>query len=147
MFPYVIDPSTFPEWQQGVVRGAMNESPTRVGSRCTTVRKIGEKGMKITRFKGLGEMDAEQLWETTMDPSRRTLLQVRLEDVAEVVASAYLQLPAPHDQADGIVPADDAYSVLGLRPGAPLKVAEAAFRVLAAASKQESGFDSIEARL
>ena len=48
----------------------------------STVRKIGEKGMKITRFKGLGEMDAEQLWETTMDPSRRTLLQVRLEDVA-----------------------------------------------------------------
>jgi DNA gyrase subunit B len=45
-----------------------------------TVRKIGEKGMKITRFKGLGEMDAEQLWETTMDPQRRTLLQVRLED-------------------------------------------------------------------
>jgi len=47
-----------------------------------TVRKIGEKGMKITRFKGLGEMDAEQLWETTMDPARRTLLQVRLEDAA-----------------------------------------------------------------
>jgi DNA gyrase subunit B len=44
------------------------------------VRKIGEKGMKITRFKGLGEMDADQLWETTMDPARRTLLQVRLED-------------------------------------------------------------------
>jgi DNA gyrase subunit B len=47
-----------------------------------TVRKIGEKGMKITRFKGLGEMDAEQLWETTMDPSRRTLMQVRLDDAA-----------------------------------------------------------------
>jgi DNA gyrase subunit B len=47
-----------------------------------TVRKIGEKGMKITRFKGLGEMDAEQLWETTMDPTRRTLFQVRLEDTA-----------------------------------------------------------------
>ncbi len=46
------------------------------------IRKIGEKGIKITRFKGLGEMDAEQLWETTMDPSRRTLMQVRLEDVA-----------------------------------------------------------------
>jgi len=47
-----------------------------------TVRHLGEKGMKITRFKGLGEMDAEQLWETTMDPTRRTLMQVRLDDVA-----------------------------------------------------------------
>jgi DNA gyrase subunit B len=47
-----------------------------------TVRKIGEKGIRITRFKGLGEMDAEQLWETTMDPDRRTLFQVRLDDVA-----------------------------------------------------------------
>ncbi|MDG3007627.1 DNA topoisomerase (ATP-hydrolyzing) subunit B [Paludisphaera mucosa] len=47
-----------------------------------TIRKLGEKGIKITRFKGLGEMDAEQLWETTMDPSRRTLMQVRLDDVA-----------------------------------------------------------------
>jgi DNA gyrase subunit B len=47
-----------------------------------TVRHLGEKGMKITRFKGLGEMDAEQLWETTMDPTRRTLMQVQLEDVA-----------------------------------------------------------------
>jgi DNA gyrase subunit B len=48
----------------------------------SSVRRIGEKGIKITRFKGLGEMDAEQLWETTMDPSRRTLLQVQLEDAA-----------------------------------------------------------------
>ena len=45
-----------------------------------TVRQLGEKGIKITRFKGLGEMDAEQLWETTMDPTRRTLMQVRLDD-------------------------------------------------------------------
>ena len=47
-----------------------------------TIRHLGEKGMKITRFKGLGEMDAEQLWETTMDPSRRTLMKVQLDDVA-----------------------------------------------------------------
>ena len=48
----------------------------------TKVRQIGEKGIKITRFKGLGEMDAEQLWETTMDPTRRTLMQVKLDDAA-----------------------------------------------------------------
>ena len=48
----------------------------------STVRRIGEKGLRITRFKGLGEMDAEQLWETTMDPTRRVLFQVRLDDVA-----------------------------------------------------------------
>ena len=47
-----------------------------------TIRHLGEKGMKITRFKGLGEMDAEQLWETTMDPSKRTLMRVQLDDVA-----------------------------------------------------------------
>jgi DNA gyrase subunit B len=47
-----------------------------------TVRHLGEKGLKVTRFKGLGEMDADQLWDTTMDPARRTLLQVRLDDVA-----------------------------------------------------------------
>ena len=36
--------------------------------------------MTITRFKGLGEMDAEELWDTTLDPQNRTLLQVQLED-------------------------------------------------------------------
>lgn len=44
------------------------------------VRKLGEKGLTITRFKGLGEMDPEELWDTTLDPARRTLLQVHLED-------------------------------------------------------------------
>ncbi len=47
-----------------------------------TIRHLGEKGMKITRFKGLGEMDADQLWDTTMDPTRRTLMRVQLDDVA-----------------------------------------------------------------
>ena len=44
------------------------------------VRKLGEKGMTITRFKGLGEMDPEELWDTTLDPKRRTLLRVTMAD-------------------------------------------------------------------
>ncbi len=44
------------------------------------LREMGEKGMKVTRFKGLGEMDAEELWETSMKPEHRTLLRVTMED-------------------------------------------------------------------
>ena len=47
-----------------------------------TLRKMGEKGLKLTRFKGLGEMNPDELFETSMDPDNRTLLQVTMDDAA-----------------------------------------------------------------
>jgi DNA gyrase subunit B len=46
------------------------------------VRRAGEKGLSITRFKGLGEMNAEELRDTTLDPANRTLLRVTMNDAA-----------------------------------------------------------------
>ncbi len=46
------------------------------------IRQVGQKGMIVTRFKGLGEMNAEELRETTLDPANRTLLQVSMRDAA-----------------------------------------------------------------
>ena len=48
------------------------------------ILESGKKGLGLQRYKGLGEMNPEQLWQTTMNPETRTLLQVKLEDIAGV---------------------------------------------------------------
>ena len=64
-----------------VIEDKGNEHPiSSLAAVLEKIRELGKKGMEVQRYKGLGEMNAEQLWETTMDPAKRTLLRVQLED-------------------------------------------------------------------
>ncbi|MCL1909413.1 MAG: DNA topoisomerase (ATP-hydrolyzing) subunit B [Kiritimatiellaeota bacterium] len=72
----------------GAVIGALTESreETPISSLLellSTIRERGKKGREITRFKGLGEMNADELFDTTMNPANRKLLRVMLEDAVE----------------------------------------------------------------
>ncbi len=66
-----------------LLHGADSYDIAALGDICAAIRQIGGKGIEIKRFKGLGEMNAEQLWETTMNPATRMLLHVRLDDAGE----------------------------------------------------------------
>ena len=64
---------------------------TRPSQLLDAVLTAGRKGLSIARYKGLGEMNAEQLWETTLDPDNRALLQVKVED-ADVTDEIFTRL-------------------------------------------------------
>ncbi|KPJ66006.1 MAG: hypothetical protein AMJ43_09460 [Coxiella sp. DG_40] len=66
-----------------LVNGKDTYDIASLGDICPAIRQIGGKGIDIKRFKGLGEMNAEQLWQTTMNPATRMLLSVRLDDAGE----------------------------------------------------------------
>jgi DNA gyrase subunit B len=69
-----------------------SQEPSVAGPATTYDRIIahGRRGLSVQRFKGLGEMNPDQLWQTTLDPSIRTLLQVKVgdsEDAAQVFST------------------------------------------------------------
>ena len=70
------DPATL----QRKERGQLIHGPTEL---LEAVLEEGAKGQSLQRYKGLGEMNPDQLWETTLDPEARTLLQVKIEDAVE----------------------------------------------------------------
>jgi DNA gyrase subunit B len=70
---------------------ATDDAITRPTQLLDAVLAAGRKGLSVQRYKGLGEMNAEQLWETTLDPENRALLQVKVED-ADVTDEIFTRL-------------------------------------------------------
>jgi DNA gyrase subunit B len=62
---------------------ARGKGVTRPSELLDAVFAAGRKGLAIARYKGLGEMNAEQLWETTLDPANRAMLQVQVDEASD----------------------------------------------------------------
>jgi uncharacterized protein YndB with AHSA1/START domain len=81
VFSYVIDPSTFPEWQEGVTSGHMDGPATHVGSRCTTVRKIGGREREVTTE--ITEFEPPHRWaDRGIEGPIRAIVAVTVEPLA-----------------------------------------------------------------
>jgi DNA gyrase subunit B len=76
-FVYIAQPPLYRVMQKRQDYYAFNDAQLE-----QLLERIGRQGMTLQRFKGLGEMNPEQLWETTMNPDKRTLLQVTVDDAA-----------------------------------------------------------------
>jgi uncharacterized protein YndB with AHSA1/START domain len=81
-FAYVIDPSTMSEWQQGCLRGHMDGAPVRVGSKCTTVRKIGGREREV--ITEITEYDPPRRWaDRGVSGPIRAIVAVTVEPLAD----------------------------------------------------------------
>ena len=82
VFAYVIDPSTMAEWQQGVVRGHMDGATTRVGSKCTTIRRIGGREREV--ITEITEYDPPRRWaDRGISGPIRAIVAVTVEPLAD----------------------------------------------------------------
>jgi uncharacterized protein YndB with AHSA1/START domain len=82
VFAYVTDPRCFPEWQQGVVSGRLDTATTRVGSRCTTVRRIGGRTREV--ITEVTECDPPYRWaDRGIEGPIRASVSVTVEPLAD----------------------------------------------------------------
>jgi DNA gyrase subunit B len=85
------EPAVEAETEETAAPAAVEGAISRPSQLLEAVLAAGRKGLSIARYKGLGEMNAEQLWETTLDPDNRVLLQVKVED-ADVTDEIFTRL-------------------------------------------------------